>query len=192
MPPALLLLRLLLPMLQAHATCLAATAPASACVAGPCHLPCCYCARYCLCCRPTPPALLLLHLLLPVLQAHDIIASYNIPLLLKEYLINSREWMLKEVEEWLVRGPAASPGAQLFVLLADPGMGKSVFSAVLTSAVLIAQQQQGGAEGGSSVGRRVQVRVRTCLSAQGGLPGRGRGHTCLGAQGGLPGRGRGN
>ena len=113
--------------------------------------------------------MLLLRLLLPVLQAHDIIASYNIPLLLKEYLINSREWMLAEVEEWLTRGPPASPGAQLFVLLADPGMGKSVFSAVLTSAVLIAQQQKEGAGGGSSasVGRRVQVCGHTCLSPQG-------------------------
>ena len=82
-------------------------------------------------------------------------STYSIPLLLREYLLGSRLWMYKEVEDWLGLDPAAE-GHGLFVLLAEPGMGKSVFSAVLTNSVTLPMRT--ATEGGAAPEHRVEVR----------------------------------
>lgn len=61
---------------------------------------------------------------------------------------SSRHWLYSKVETWLDSGtPAAQAGSgegqpldcasRMFLLLAGPGMGKSVFSAVVRNKLLV-------------------------------------------------------
>lgn len=55
-------------------------------------------------------------------QVSDIIRSYGIANLLDEYHHGSRQWLYKEVDEWLQRsqgGEGGSDASRLFLLLAD-------------------------------------------------------------------------
>lgn len=86
------------------------------------------------------------------LQAEGIIRTYAVADLLASYVPGSREWLYKRVTAWLdavapmpvagTAGEAAAAAGQpvldaqsrMFMLLAGPGMGKSVFSAVVSGA----------------------------------------------------------
>ncbi|GFH09203.1 WD_REPEATS_REGION domain-containing protein [Haematococcus lacustris] len=68
--------------------------------------------------------------------------SYRIAQLLDEYHPGSRQWMYDQVNDWLNASSSSSPGGQgaasrLFLLLADAGMGKSVFSAVMHTKLVV-------------------------------------------------------
>eukprot|EP00955_Chlamydomonas_euryale_P106978 365738-Chlamydomonas_euryale.AAC.17 len=74
--------------------------------------------------------------------AADLIASYGMQRRLQEYLHTTRIWLYREVNAWVagvLDAPRAAPAAarpradadRMFVLLAGPGMGKTVFMAAL-------------------------------------------------------------
>ena len=63
------------------------------------------------------------------LKISDVMNSYNISGLLDEYMRGTRDWMYAKVDSWLDAAVDTTP--RLFLLLAGPGMGKSVFSAVM-------------------------------------------------------------
>lgn len=81
------------------------------------------------------------------LRADETVASYNLPQLAAEYVQGTRQWMYDEADKWLssqtapsqagaIWGPAAAANgaaaaSRMFILAAEPGMGKSVFSAVV-------------------------------------------------------------
>jgi hypothetical protein len=94
------------------------------------------------------------------LGVDDIIRSFKVSQLLAEYVPGSREWLYNRVTDWLDgRTPLArhtkqvnpdqqqeqhqqqltttAPRTRLFLLLAGPGMGKSVFSAVLRNLLMM-------------------------------------------------------
>jgi hypothetical protein len=64
------------------------------------------------------------------LQVAAVIQSYNIAAVAQEYVAGTRKWLYTAVEDWL-SGLDPTSADRMFVLLADPGMGKSVFSAVI-------------------------------------------------------------
>ncbi|KAG1654153.1 hypothetical protein FOA52_002590 [Chlamydomonas sp. UWO 241] len=67
-------------------------------------------------------------------STEEVIRSYRQHELLEQYVDGTRQWLLDDVREWVgaVLLPASTgPKSHMFLLLAGPGMGKSVFSAVL-------------------------------------------------------------
>jgi hypothetical protein len=82
-----------------------------------------------------------LWLVLP--QVRELIKSYRVAELLNEYVSGTRRWMMESINAWLGssldslqlgEGMASvniPPGSRLLLLLADPGMGKSVMSAAM-------------------------------------------------------------
>ena len=75
----------------------------------------------------------LLGQLTQALKISDVMNSYNISVLLDEFMPGTRDWMYKKVNSWLdaASSAAADTTPRLFLLLAGAGMGKSVFSAVM-------------------------------------------------------------
>lgn len=63
----------------------------------------------------------------------EVIASYKVSTLLSEYELGTRQWMYDEVFAWLDSSVAVPASSRMFLLLAGAGMGKSVFSAALSS-----------------------------------------------------------
>lgn len=86
-----------------------------------------------------------------LLQVDAIIKSYKIADLLAENREGSRQWLYDEANAWLDKqacvrvadgtlGPPAGqhkPDARMFLLLADAGMGKSVFSAKMEAKLTV-------------------------------------------------------
>ncbi len=94
-------------------------------------------------------------------QAKAVIRSYNIDLLKSQHIPGTRQWLYSDMDKWLQLGleehqsssiddapdsdhasstavspstPAAPPSSlkhKMYMLLADPGMGKSIFSAMV-------------------------------------------------------------
>ncbi|KAG1659246.1 hypothetical protein FOA52_004691 [Chlamydomonas sp. UWO 241] len=67
-------------------------------------------------------------------STEEVIRSYRQHELLEQYVDGTRQWLLDDVREWVraVLLPSSTgPKSHMFLLLAGPGMGKSVFSAVL-------------------------------------------------------------
>ncbi len=67
-----------------------------------------------------------------------LIASYGVPILLDEFHPGTRQWLFDDFNAWLEGGGGhgdseggGGPASRSFLLLAGPGMGKSVFTAVL-------------------------------------------------------------
>ena len=72
----------------------------------------------------------LLFQLTQALKISDVMNSYNIGELWDEYEPGTRDWMYEKVDSWLdAASTAADTTPRLFLLMAGPGMGKSVFSA---------------------------------------------------------------
>ncbi len=75
------------------------------------------------------------------MQVEGIVHAYNISALLADYVKDTRRWLYDEVFAWLHNdGAAPKPDegdsvcgapSRMFLLMAGPGMGKSVFSAVI-------------------------------------------------------------
>ena len=73
------------------------------------------------------------------------IASYNIDGVFSEYIPGTRKWLYDAANEWLMSNRPNGSGAsnstgspqedeairRMFLLFAEPGMGKSVFSAAI-------------------------------------------------------------
>ncbi|KAL6756674.1 hypothetical protein V8C86DRAFT_3136436 [Haematococcus lacustris] len=83
-----------------------------------------------------------LDLICDTLQMAEVMRSYRIAQLLDEYHPGSRQWMYDRVNDWLNASSSSSPGdegaaSRLFLLLADAGMGKSVFSAVMHTKLVV-------------------------------------------------------
>lgn len=83
-----------------------------------------------------------------VTQVEPVIKSYSIQDLIKPYRKGSRQWLFNEVAAWLGKNvyvgdadllpqqpqlPDAQSARPVFLMLADAGMGKSVFSAVMAT-----------------------------------------------------------
>ncbi|KAG1651944.1 hypothetical protein FOA52_010255, partial [Chlamydomonas sp. UWO 241] len=67
-------------------------------------------------------------------STEEVIRSYRQHELLEQYVDGTRQWLLDDVRKWVgaVLLPSSTgPKSHMFLLLAGPGMGKSVFSAVL-------------------------------------------------------------
>ncbi len=87
------------------------------------------------------------------------IKTYNTSVLMDEYHSGSRDWLYRAVNTWLDSSvptpllPGVDAGerssvrertSRAFILLAGPGMGKSVFSAVMQTKLAVrANQDQG-------------------------------------------------
>ncbi|GFH17743.1 WD_REPEATS_REGION domain-containing protein, partial [Haematococcus lacustris] len=83
------------------------------------------------------------------LQVAEVIRGYRIAQLLDEYHSGSRQWMYTRVNDWLNASSSSSPGGEatasrLFLLLADAGMGKSVFSAVMHTKLVVRGNKDSG------------------------------------------------
>ncbi|KAL6759842.1 hypothetical protein V8C86DRAFT_1227862 [Haematococcus lacustris] len=83
------------------------------------------------------------------LQVAEVIRGYRIAQLLDEYHSGSRQWMYTRVNDWLNASSNSSPGgaataSRLFLLLADAGMGKSVFSAVMHTKLVVRGNKDSG------------------------------------------------
>jgi hypothetical protein len=85
-----------------------------------------------------------LELITSRLAVSDVVASYNLSSLLTQYHPGSRQWMYDRVNSWLDAQAAAASAAagkaappRLFLLLADAGMGKSVFSSVMAKKLVV-------------------------------------------------------
>ncbi len=67
----------------------------------------------------------------------DVICGYKVAALLDQYVQGSRLWLYKRVEQWLDSTVAGSSATcpSIMALLAGPGMGKSVFGAVMQAKV---------------------------------------------------------
>ncbi|KAJ9527505.1 hypothetical protein QJQ45_025765 [Haematococcus lacustris] len=79
----------------------------------------------------------------------EVIRGYRIAQLLDEYHSGSRQWMYTRVNDWLNASSSSSPGgaataSRLFLLLADAGMGKSVFSAVMHTKLVVRGNKDSG------------------------------------------------
>jgi hypothetical protein len=93
-------------------------------------------------------------------------STYGIARLLDEYHPGSRQWLYNKVNAWLEacdaamrryagpvggsggvgnvpEGPAAGQPSRMFMLLADAGMGKSVFSAVMHTKLTVEANREG-------------------------------------------------
>ncbi|KAF5840146.1 hypothetical protein DUNSADRAFT_17630 [Dunaliella salina] len=83
------------------------------------------------------------HAVTEKLQVQAVIDSYNTAALLDDYVEGTRLWMFDKVRAWLSAALAApkskssEPRSRAFLLLADPGMGKSVFSAVMQNKLVV-------------------------------------------------------
>ncbi len=64
--------------------------------------------------------------LLESLSVKDLMQSYDIKTKLSEYVWGTRDWIFNKLDNWIGRSDS-----RLLLLLAGPGMGKSVFSAVV-------------------------------------------------------------
>ncbi|KAG1665978.1 hypothetical protein FOA52_003203 [Chlamydomonas sp. UWO 241] len=67
-------------------------------------------------------------------STEEVIRSYRQHELLEQYVDGTRQWLLDDVRKWVraVLLPSSTgPKSHMFLLLAGPGMGKSVFSAVM-------------------------------------------------------------
>lgn len=67
-------------------------------------------------------------------QVKDIIQSYKISSLVAQYVEGTRQWLNDDINKWLDVATASTSddkSSRMFLLLAGPGMGKSVFSAVM-------------------------------------------------------------
>ncbi|GFH09406.1 WD_REPEATS_REGION domain-containing protein [Haematococcus lacustris] len=83
------------------------------------------------------------------LKVAEVIRGYRIAQLLDEYHSGSRQWMYTRVNDWLDASSSSSPGgvataSRLFLLLADAGMGKSVFSAVMHTKLVVRSNMDSG------------------------------------------------
>lgn len=133
---------------------------------------------FCPLCSSAPRKLALNTCLHTLLQVGDIIRSYNIACLLDEYHPGSRQWMYDKLNAWLdacitpstkaqaveksAEGPSGAAGAQpsrAFLLLADAGMGKSVFSGVVHTKLTV----RVNTDGLIMVGRRYGHACRAAL-----------------------------
>jgi len=97
-------------------------------------------------------------------QVQPIISSYSVATLLDEYVEGTRQWMFDHVNAWLhtalgsthsgspagasaaasasaseaaPAGPDIPPNSRLLLLLAGPGMGKSVMSAAMEAKLMV-------------------------------------------------------
>ena len=79
---------------------------------------------------------------LPLLcpQVSGVINSYGVSSLLDEYEAGSRMWLFDRLTEWLDALAQAHP-KRMFLLLADAGMGKSIFSAVAATKLLVRENK---------------------------------------------------
>ena len=92
------------------------------------------------------------HALLAIIQVDGVIRSYGVSNLLDEYERGSRLWLFDRLTAWLdsvIITPGQGAGAEgradpsrLFPLLADPGMGKSIFSAVAATKLAVWENKQ--------------------------------------------------
>lgn len=77
------------------------------------------------------------------MQVLSIIKSYNISTLLESHVPGTRQWLFDCVNKWLEAALSAGKDAtsldhhRMFLLLAGPGMGKSVFSAVMEKKLVV-------------------------------------------------------
>jgi len=81
------------------------------------------------------------------LQVQPIISSYSVATLLDEYVEGTRQWMFDCVNAWLHTALGSShsgstagpipPNSRLLLLLAGPGMGKSVMSAAMETKLMV-------------------------------------------------------
>ena len=83
-----------------------------------------------------------LELITSRLSVSDVVASYDLSSLLTQFHPGSRQWMYDRVNRWLDDQAAAAKAGtpappRLFLLLADAGMGKSVFSSVLSKKLVV-------------------------------------------------------
>ncbi len=87
-------------------------------------------------------------------QVVDVVKSYGISILMDEYHSGSRAWLYQAVNAWLdlsvgdadagERSSVRERASRAFILLAGPGMGKSVFSAVMQTKLAVrANKDQG-------------------------------------------------
>lgn len=65
------------------------------------------------------------------LRLDELINSYSLPQMAAEYVEGTRQWLYIDANRWLSEGTLDSPSSRMFILAAEPGMGKSVFSAVV-------------------------------------------------------------
>ena len=75
-----------------------------------------------------------------LLQVKDIIQSYKISQLVSQYVEGTRQWLYDEINDWLTVATACEgdgKSSRMFLLLAGPGMGKSVFSAVMHTHLMV-------------------------------------------------------
>ena len=82
-----------------------------------------------------------------------IIRSYNITTLLEDYVEGTRQWLYDDVRAWLdatnlsgSSGAAGQPQSRMYLLLGGPGMGKSVFSAVMHTKLISRSVKRGNVE----------------------------------------------
>eukprot|EP00798_Chlamydomonas_sp_ICE-L_P001313 gene1313-32666_t len=68
------------------------------------------------------------------LQEKGIIQSYGVSRMLQEYIEGSRVWLYQKLTDWLDTDIGTS---RVFMLLADPGMGKSVFSSLVVNKLAV-------------------------------------------------------
>eukprot|EP00798_Chlamydomonas_sp_ICE-L_P009671 gene9671-8494_t len=81
-----------------------------------------------------------------IMQVKPIIQSYNVTRLLGDYVEGTRGWLYDDVNKWLAAAMTSGcdlASSRAYLLLGDPGMGKSVFSAVLHTR-LISPSVKGG------------------------------------------------
>ena len=69
-----------------------------------------------------------------------VINSYGVSSLLDEYEAGSRMWLFGRLTAWLDALAEAHP-KRMFLLLADAGMGKSIFSAVAATKLLVRENK---------------------------------------------------
>ena len=65
-------------------------------------------------------------------QVEGMQKEFGLDELLPDYLPGSRAWLLKLVDAWRDTPAGPDMANRMFLLLAGPGMGKSMFSAMLT------------------------------------------------------------
>ena len=58
-------------------------------------------------------------------QVAHVINSYELSKLTPQYLDGTRQWIFDEIDDWAMTG-----ASRLMLLLAPPGMGKTIISAV--------------------------------------------------------------
>eukprot|EP00798_Chlamydomonas_sp_ICE-L_P032773 gene32773-33836_t len=75
------------------------------------------------------------------MQVQDIIHSYGISRMLQDYIEGSRVWLYQKLTDWLdTDSGSATPSlaiSRVFMFLSGPGMGKSVFSAMVANKLTV-------------------------------------------------------